>query len=126
MTRPKPARLRLWWCAALLALVLPAYAGAQVQSVDTSQPIVIRTNKGRVRKVRFWGQVLTVNPQMIQVRSRGNFAEIRTFSFTPYVSAKMARIRAKGGYHYGDSVKIVYTQGSDVALRITGKPSKSG
>jgi hypothetical protein len=36
----------------------------------------------------------------------------------------MQKLFDQGGYQYGDKVEIWYMQGTDVAVRIKGKPSK--
>ncbi len=36
----------------------------------------------------------------------------------------MQKVFNAGGYKYGDEVVIWYQQGTDVALKIKGKPSK--
>jgi hypothetical protein len=126
MTRCRPIRLRLGLCALFVSLVLPALGSAQLSSVDTSKPFSVQGPSRKIKADTFSGQVLFVTPQVIQVRSRENAAQVRSFSYTAAVSAQMARLRGKGGYRYGDRVKIMYAPGSDVALRIKGKPSKAG
>jgi hypothetical protein len=37
----------------------------------------------------------------------------------------METLEGKGGYQYGDQVKILYQPGQAVALEIHGKPSKA-
>jgi hypothetical protein len=114
----------LWACALVFGLALPAQSRAQVPVADTSKPLVVKTGKSRPAK--FLGQVLSSNAQSIQVRSAQNTTVVRVFTYAPNVSAQMTRVLAQGGYHYGDKVVIDYAPGSDVALRIKGKPSKHG
>jgi len=49
---------------------------------------------------------------------------IHTFTFSPDLKDKMQAIVDKGGYQYGDRVKILHQAGQSVALKISGKPSK--
>ena len=120
---------RLFAAVLLLAVSFPGHASAQIPTLDTSKPIAVQGPAGAQKKVKnekFLGQVLSVTPQMIQVRSRENSMQVRTFRYTPELRAKMAQVRAKRDYRYGDAVEIVYAAGSDVASRVKGKPSKAG
>lgn len=116
MTR---CNLRAIWFAAAMLAAGGVCLGAQV---DTSKPIVVKQLKPK--RVRFQGEVLSATPVAITVRSRENERLIRTFSYSPSVRDEMQRIIERGGYQYGDKVEIQHEAGSDVALRIKGKPSK--
>jgi hypothetical protein len=107
----------LFLAAGLMLAAVPAAA-----QLDTSKPIAIKTLKPKT--VKFRGEVLHMNPVSITVRSRENERVIRTFTFSPKVRDRMQRILDDGGYQYGDKVVIESEAGSDVALRIKGKPSK--
>ena len=110
-----------WLIAALFAGA--TRAGAQVQSVDTSQPIVIKSSKPPSPKhLKFLGTFVSATPGAVTVRDLNNTYTLRTFSYAPAVHAKMLQIAARGGYHYGDKIEIEYATGSDIALRIKGKP----
>jgi hypothetical protein len=99
-------------------------AGAQAQSVDTSQPIVIQSSKpSNPRRVKFFGEFVSSTPSAVTVHDRNNIYLVRTFSYAPEAHAKMLQIAARGGYRYGDKIEIEYVAGSDIALRIKGKPS---
>ncbi len=113
-----PIRVVLFAAAALAAAVP---AGAQI---DTSKPIVIKTIKAKPKLEKFQGEVLHSNPVTMTVRSRENERIIRTFTYSPKVKEQMQQILEKGGYQYGDKVEIQHEAGSDVALRIKGRPSK--
>jgi hypothetical protein len=113
-----------WLIAGLFAGAIGM--GAQVQSVDTSQPIVVKSSKPASPKhLRFLGEFLSSTPSAVTVRDPNNTYTIRTFSYAPDVRAKMLQIAGKGGFHHGDKIEIEYATGSDVALRIKGKPSSS-
>jgi hypothetical protein len=109
--------------AALLAAA--ALAGAAIPldaQLDTSKPIPIKAAKSK--KVRFQGEVMNANSVQITVRSRENERVIQTFTYAPKVQEQMQKILDRGGYQYGDRVEIQHEAGSEVALRIRGKPSK--
>ncbi len=110
-------------CAALLVTVVLAAVPAPLRAqIDTSKPIRVKEVKPKL--VRFQGEVLNANSVQITVRSRENELAIRTFTYSPRVREQMQKIIDRGGYQYGDKVEIQYEPGSDVALRIKGKPSK--
>jgi hypothetical protein len=104
---------RLFLCAGVLLLALIS----AVPSPAKGQP---------AKPAKFFGEVMNVNTKAMQVRGQQNKALIHIFSYSPSASAQIAKVLAKGGYHYGDKVVIDYMPGSDVALRIKGKPSKVG
>ena len=60
----------------------------------------------------------------IQVRSLVNEREIHTFSYSDRIRDQMQKMLDQGGYQYGDKVVIWYQPGTEMALRIKGKPSK--
>ncbi len=107
--------------ASAVALVAAGSISARAQ-VDTSKPIVIKKLKPKL--AIFKGEVMNVTPVAITVRSQENGWLVRTFRYSDEVRDRMQRIIDRGSYQYGDKVKIEYEAGSDVALRIKGKPSK--
>lgn len=62
--------------------------------------------------------------QMIQVRGISDMREAHTFTFAPEIRDQMQKLFTAGGYQYGDKVVVWYRQGTTVALKIKGKPSK--
>jgi hypothetical protein len=58
------------------------------------------------------------------VRQADNERMIHTFTYASALQPKMQTLEDKGGYQYGDQVKILYQPGQTVALEIHGKPSK--
>ena len=106
-------------CAAWVAAV-PARA-----KVTTAQAIKlksVRTQEPKPAKTRF--EVLHMMSTGIQVRSLVNGLEIHTFIYSDQIREAMQKLLDHGGYQYGDQVEIEYQPGSDVALKIKGKPSK--
>jgi len=111
-------RARIFVILLASALVAaPVYA-----QVDTSKPIAVKVSKPKI--VRFQGQVMNASPAAITVRSRENERVLRTFTYSPKVRDQMQKLLGRGGYQYGDKVEIQHEAGSDVALRIKGKPSR--
>jgi hypothetical protein len=96
--------------------------------VDTAVPIIINAIKPKPKatgQVKFEGFVQHANTAQITVRAKGNDLSIQTFPLSEAASAKMQQIIDKGGYQYGDKVKIFYDPATLKALKIKGKPSKS-
>lgn len=89
-------------------------------------PIVVRTDAKPRAAGREWlkGEVIRADAQSIIVREQANGMAIHTFTFAPNIKDKMQAMLDKGGYQYGDKVRILYQQGQTVALKISGKPSK--
>jgi hypothetical protein len=107
--------------AALLGMALALLATGVSAQVETGKPIRLKAPKVKIEK--FKGEVLSMTSVQIIVRSRFNERVIRTFSFTPEVREKMQQIIDQGGYQHGDRVEIHHAPGSDVAIKIKGKPS---
>jgi hypothetical protein len=119
MTRNKPHTLSLAvalaFCAAALASSAPvASARPSPAPVPQTQPII---------KTRF--VVLHMLYQLIQVRSLVDMRELHTFTYSPEIRDKMQNVFNAGGYQYGDKVVVWYQRGTNVALKIKGKPSKA-
>lgn len=119
-----------WFFAASLAGATIAHSQAQnsvqnpVSSIDTSQPIVIKSSKPAAPKTaKLLGEFVSSTPSSVTVRERANTYHLHTFTYAPQIRTQMSQIAARGGYRYGDKVEIDYTAGSDVALRIKGRPS---
>jgi hypothetical protein len=114
---------------ALALCVFPGLAQTQTQTTpqttDTSKPIVVKQVKPKTKRESFKGEVLNVTAAAITVRSRTNEQLIRTFTFSSAIQTHMQQIMDKGGYQYGDRVTVETDPGSNVALHIKGKPSKS-
>ncbi|MBI3663506.1 MAG: hypothetical protein HY234_10730 [Acidobacteria bacterium] len=108
--------------AALLGAAMAVLATGVSAQVETGKPIRLKTPKKRIEK--FKGEVLSMTNVQIIVRSRTDERVIRTFTYTPDVRDKMQQIIDRGGYQHGDKVEIHHEPGSDVAVKITGKPSK--
>lgn len=110
--------LRALTLAAAIATVAAA-AGAQV---TTSAPIVVKQTTPKA--VWLKAEVIHADAHSIMVREQGNSLAIHTFTYSPMIQDAMQRLSDKGGYQYGDKVKVYYQPGQTVALKISGKPSK--
>src|SRR5260370_42059406 len=79
--------------------------------VDTAVPIVGSAIKPKPKVTglsKFEGFVMHANIAQITVPAKGNDLAIQTFPLAQGVSAKMQQIIDKGGYQYGDKVRILY------------------
>ncbi len=93
--------------------------------VDTAVPLIIKAVKPKPSKwAKFEGTVMHANIAQITARAKGNDMAIQTFPLSEKISAKMQQIIDKGGYQYGDKVKIFYDPTTMKAMNIQGKPSK--
>lgn len=106
--------------ATLLAAAV-AFASVAFAQVGTGRPVQL---KAKPQVMKFRGEVIHADAYQIVVRSRENEKLIRTFTYTPKVKEQMDQIIDRGGYQTGDKVEIQHEAGSDVAVKIKGKPSK--
>ena len=118
--------------AALLAAgFLSSPARAQVPVIapivaDTAVPIIVSAVKPKPSGLaKFEGTVMHANIAQITLRAKGDDLGIRTFTLSQVAAAKMQQIVDKGGYQYGDKVKLEYDPQSMRVVKFKGKPSKS-
>jgi hypothetical protein len=114
MTRNKSLAPFLAAALALCGLAMAGFAPRASADGSPSQKIV---------KTHYI--VVRMSAQLIQVRSESNERELHSFTYGPDVRDKMISILNAGGYRYGDKVTIWHKDGDDVAVKITGKPSKA-
>jgi len=96
--------------------------------MDTAAPIIINAVKPKPKVTglaKFEGTVMLANIAQITLRAKGNDLGIQTFPLSEAAAAKMQQIIDKGGYQYGDKVKLEYDPQSLRVVRFKGKPSKS-
>jgi hypothetical protein len=116
--------------AALLAIfAMPAHAQDPVTIATVAAPIiseVISTVSAKPKKQGEWlkAEVIHADSNSILVREKDNGMMIHSFTFAEPLKDKMTAIADKGGYQYGDKVKIRVKPGETQALEIKGKPSK--
>jgi hypothetical protein len=98
-------------CAMGVSVVLPTSAAAQTPA---PQP----------RMMRYRGTVVTANGAAIILRNPANPHEQVTFSYSPMVRQEMVKVLGAGGFQYGDKLTVDFVEGTTVALKLHGKPSK--
>lgn len=120
MTRNRKLALLLAGVGAACAL------SASARAQEVTRPIIpikpLHPPNEKPVKTRF--QVLHMMPTAIQVQSVTDEREIRTLTYSGQIRDQMQKLFDKGGYQFGDKVVIEYRPGTDVALKIKGKPSK--
>jgi hypothetical protein len=90
-------------------------------------PIIIAAVKPKPKPnglSKFVGTVLNANSVQITVKSLGNDLSIQTFPLSEAAAAKMQVVIDKGGYQYGDKVRLEYDPQSLRVMKFKGKPSK--
>jgi hypothetical protein len=98
-------------CAIAVGVVLSTNAAAQSPA---PQP----------RMMRYRGTVVTANGAVMTIRNPANPHDVMTFSYSPAVRDEMVKILTAGGFQYGDKLTVDYVEGTTIALRLHGKPSK--
>jgi hypothetical protein len=113
--------------AALSIAAAPVHAQV-VEAASVAAPIVVhvltpkkKTPSGTWMKA----EILHADANSMVVSEQGNERVIHTFTYSDDVKTKMRKIVDAGNYQYGDKIKIQYTPGETVALKIHGKPTKS-
>jgi hypothetical protein len=108
---------------AIVLVALAAAFGASVAAAqETQKPIRLKAPKPQI--VKFRGEVVHSSSVQMVVRSTENEKVVRTFTYSPAVKQQMEKIIDRGGYQPGDRVEVHHESGSDVALKIKGKPSR--
>ncbi|HUK31910.1 MAG TPA: hypothetical protein VLV89_12405 [Candidatus Acidoferrum sp.] len=98
-------------CALAVGVVLPTNTAAQAPAPQH-------------RMMRYRGTVVTANGAAIILRNPANPHEQVTFSYSPAVREEMVKVLTAGGFQYGDKLTVDYVDGTSVALKLHGKPSK--
>lgn len=110
-----------------------ARAQGPATPIETVAPILVGpvisavTKPLRANGTWLRAEVVHFDANSIVVREQGNDMAIHTLTYTAELQSKMQALAGRGGYQYGDRVKILLqsTQtGELVALKIHGKPSK--
>jgi hypothetical protein len=90
-------------------------------------PIIVSAVKPKPKPTglaKFEGTVMHANSVQITLKAMGNDLAIQTFPLSEAASAKMQLIIDRGGYQYGDKVKLEYDPLSLRVVKFKGKPSK--
>ena len=110
----------------LIAAAAFCAAGNTARAQVTTAPVIkakaVKTQALKPTKTNF--EVLHMMSTAIQVRNPANVKEIHTFTYSDQIRDKMQTLLNQGGYQYGDKILIQYMPGTEVALKIKGKPSK--
>lgn|SRR5690242_4398169 len=123
MTDNKRFSLLLAAAAVLCLLAISARAQVTTAPVIKLKPVHTRQpQQAKPAKTTF--EVLHMMTTGIQVRSLTNGLEIHTFTYSDKIHDAMQARLNQGGYQYGDKVEIEYQPGTEIALKIKGKPSK--
>jgi hypothetical protein len=101
----------------------PAANTASAQAT-VSDPVVVKSPKVSTKPLKFVGLVISANSVSMTARSEDNPVQVQSFSYAPAIRNQMIKIVEKGGYQYGDKVRVEYAPGTTVALSIKGKASK--
>jgi len=120
MTRNNKIALLLLAAGAAWAAAVPACAQVTTAPMIEAKPV--HTAEAKPTRTRF--EVLHMTSTAIQVRSLVNESEIHTFVYSDPIRGQMQKLFDQGGYQYGDEIEIQYQPGTEVALKIKGKPSK--
>jgi len=103
-------------------------AGAAAAASVVARPIVrvIHAITPHSKTSGDWlkAEVIHFDSHSMIVREAGNERMIHTFTYSSTLQPKMQTLFDKGGYQYGDQVKILIQPGQTVALEVHGKPSK--
>jgi hypothetical protein len=109
---------------AIAALTAAAIICAIGVSAVLSTSAAAQTPAPQPRMMRYRGTVVTANGAAIILRNPANPHEQVTFSYSPMVRAEMVKVLSAGGFQYGDKLTVDFVEGSTVALKLHGKPSK--
>jgi hypothetical protein len=70
-------------------------------------------------------EVVHFDQNSMIVRVVGQQTRVLTFTYATSAQPQVQKVLDKGGYQYGDTIKVRYIPGTNVALRIHGKAPKS-
>lgn len=108
--------------AIVCGLALSGAVFAPVASAQVS-PVVMAKQVSQ-KPVWLKAEVVRFDQNLLTVRIPGQESRILTFTYASSAQSQVQKILNKGGYQYGDVIKIRYIPGTSVALRIHGKASK--
>lgn len=112
-----------------LGLVLPGGFAAQQSSSPTPPVVALSTptvaKKQKPQLDRYKGRVLAFNLAQLIVQSTDNERMVWTFQYSADLRPHVIDLLSSGGYQYGDKVQVYCNQGTKIAVKVKGKPSKS-
>ena len=95
--------------------------------VNEVAPIVVNAIKPKPKAdglAKFEGTVLHADRAQVTLKALGNDMSIQTFALSAAAAEKMQQVVDKGGYQYGDKIKLEYDPQSMQVVKFKGKPSK--
>ena len=113
---------------ALACAIFAAPAGAQsttdhpVETRPLQTPTVVKVTTPKAGWLK--AEVIHFDSNSITVREADNERMVHTFTYAASAQSQVQKILDKGGYQYGDKVRIRYQAGQTIALAIHGRPSK--
>jgi hypothetical protein len=96
--------------------------------IAEATPIVVNAVKPKPKAnglAKFEGYVMHASRAQVTVKALGNDMSVQTFALGEAAATKMQQIVDKGGYQYGDKIKLEYDPQSMTVVKFKGKPSKS-
>lgn len=108
--------------AVICAVALAAAAFAPAVSAQVGPVVMARQSSQKPVWLKV--EVVHFDQNSMTVRIPGQETRILTFTYAASAQPQVQKVLDKGGYQYGDTIKIRYIPGTSVALRIHGKPSK--
>jgi hypothetical protein len=118
----KSSRLTPICLLAVLGLLPTALSTHAQTTTSTSSSMTVK----QLHPKPIWlkGEVIHADANSIIVREQSSERSVHTFTYDSKIKDQMQKVSDKGGYQSGDKVKILYTPGQTVALKVHGKPSK--
>jgi|GEM_PF-927231 len=91
-------------------------------TAQTSGPVMVK----QITPKPVWlkAQVVHFDRNSMTVRVVGDTMRVLTFTYGDKAQAQVQKALEKGGYQYGDKIKIRYVPQTSVALAVRGKLSK--
>jgi hypothetical protein len=83
-------------------------------SLLTAIPITPAFANEKLKKDKFHGNVVSVGPKAISVKSKQNMYVVRTFNYTPQLEKKIQQKKPAPGRQ----ITVHYFRGTDLALRV--------
>jgi hypothetical protein len=104
-------------------LLLAGAAFAPNASAQVSPVVMAR--QASQKPVWLKVEVVHFDQNSMIVRVVGQQTHVLTFTYATSAQPQVQKVVDKGGYQYGDVIKVRYVPGTNVALRIHGKAHKS-
>lgn len=112
--------------AAFFVLAFAGIVSALAVSAQTvSSPVVVQQMQTSQKPVWLKAEVIRFDSNSVTVREVADERMIHTFSYSVRAQADVQKALNKGGYQYGDQVKIRYVPGQTVAMALHGKASQA-